>query len=50
VARPASIPAMDYGLFEALGVGHLAVWFQATDPSEVTALAERFARDVAPLV
>lgn len=28
----------------------LAVWFDATDPDEVSALAERFAQDVAPLV
>ena len=32
------------------GVSHLALWFDATDPSEVSALAERFAREVAPLV
>jgi probable F420-dependent oxidoreductase len=42
--------AAEVRAFEALGVSHLAVWFQATDPNEVTALAERFARDVAPLV
>ena len=42
--------AAEVRAFEALGVSHLAVWFEATDPSEVTALAERFARDVAPLV
>jgi probable F420-dependent oxidoreductase len=42
--------AAEVRAFEALGVSHLAVWFQATDPAEVAALAERFARDVAPLV
>ena len=36
--------------FEALGVSHLALWFDATDPAEVSALAERFAQEVAPLV
>ena len=48
---------MDYGLcrpdfptFEALEVSHLALWFRVTDPAEISALAERFARDVAPLV
>ena len=42
--------AAEVRAFEALGVSHLAVWFDATDPGEVTALAERFARDIAPLV
>jgi probable F420-dependent oxidoreductase len=42
--------AAEVRAFEALGVSHLAVWFEATDPAEVAALAERFARDVAPLV
>ena len=36
--------------FEALGVSHIALAFGVTDPGEVTTLAERFARDVAPLV
>jgi probable F420-dependent oxidoreductase len=42
--------AAEVRAFEALGVSHLALWFDATDPGEVSALAERFARDVAPLV
>lgn len=42
--------AAEVRAFEALGVSHLALWFKATDPAEVAALAERFARDVAPLV
>ena len=36
--------------FAALGVAHLALGFATTDPTEVTARAERFAREVAPLV
>lgn len=36
--------------FADLGVGHLALWFGSTDPAELTGLAERFAREVAPLV
>ena len=42
--------AAEVRAFEAIGVDHVAVWFDATDPAEVAALAERFARDVAPLV
>jgi probable F420-dependent oxidoreductase len=36
--------------FADLGVSHLALWFGTTDPGEVVARAERFAREVAPLV
>ena len=36
--------------FAELGVTHLALWFATTDPAEVVARAERFQRDVAPLV
>jgi probable F420-dependent oxidoreductase len=36
--------------FAALGVDHLAVWFDATDPEELVSLMERFAREVAPPV
>ena len=36
--------------FAALGVEHLALAFQATDPDDVVARAERFDREVAPLV
>ncbi len=42
--------AAEVRAFEALGLSHLALWFQATEPAEVAALAERFAREVAPLV
>jgi probable F420-dependent oxidoreductase len=42
--------AAEVRAFEALGVSHLALWLEATDPAEITNLAERFARDVAPLV
>ena len=42
--------AAEVRAFESLGVEHLALWFGATDPTEVVALADRFARDVAPLV
>jgi probable F420-dependent oxidoreductase len=36
--------------FADLGVTHLALWFGTTDPAELTGLADRFAREVAPLV
>jgi probable F420-dependent oxidoreductase len=36
--------------FAALGVEHLALYFETTDPSEMVARAERFDREVAPLV
>jgi probable F420-dependent oxidoreductase len=36
--------------FGDIGVSHLALWFGTTDPTEVVARAERFAREVAPLV
>jgi probable F420-dependent oxidoreductase len=42
--------AAEVRAFEALGVSHIALWFRVTDPTEVAALAERFVRDVAPLV
>jgi probable F420-dependent oxidoreductase len=42
--------AAEVRAFEALGVIHLALSFKVTDPAEVSALAERFAREVAPLV
>jgi probable F420-dependent oxidoreductase len=35
--------------FADLGVTHLALWFGSTEPSQVVARAERFAREVAPL-
>ncbi len=42
--------AAEVRAFESLGVAHLALWFDATDPEEVSTLAERFAGEVAPLV
>ena len=36
--------------FAEVGVTHLGLWFGATDAREVVAMAERFARDVGPLV
>jgi probable F420-dependent oxidoreductase len=42
--------AAEVRAFEALGVSHVALWFDATDPEAVSGLAERFAREVAPLV
>lgn len=42
--------AAEIRAFDALGVGHLALWFDTTDPAELVARAERFQREVAPLV
>jgi len=42
--------AAEVRAFEALGVSHVALWFDETDPAKVSAAAERFAREVAPLV
>lgn len=42
--------AAEVRAFEALGVSHIALNFAVTDPAGVSALAERFAREVAPLV
>jgi probable F420-dependent oxidoreductase len=42
--------AAEVRAFEALGVSHVALWFDATDPEVVAGLADRFAREVAPLV
>jgi probable F420-dependent oxidoreductase len=36
--------------FAGHGVTHLALYFETTDPAEVVAQAERFAREVAPLI
>lgn len=35
--------------FAALGVTHLALWFDPADPAELVAAIERFAREVAPI-
>ena len=42
--------AAEIRAFAELGVEHLAIWFAATDPSELAALCERFEREVTPLV
>jgi probable F420-dependent oxidoreductase len=42
--------ATEIRAFAELGVEHLALWFGATDPDELTELCERFAREVVPLV
>lgn len=42
--------AADVRMFAEVGVTHLALWFGVTDPGEVVARAERFARGVSPLV
>jgi len=36
--------------FAALGVTHLALWFEAADPAELVSRADQFAHEVAPLV
>jgi len=41
--------AAEVKAFAALGVTHLALYFETTDPADVVAQAERFAREVAPL-
>lgn len=42
--------AAEVGKFADIGVTHLALWFGTTDPDEVVGWAERFDREVAPLV
>jgi probable F420-dependent oxidoreductase len=42
--------AAEVRAFEALGVSHLALVFDDTDPAGMVALADRFAQEVAPLV
>ena len=42
--------AAEVRAFADLGVTHLALWFGTTDPAELVARAERFDREVAPLV
>jgi probable F420-dependent oxidoreductase len=42
--------AAEIRAFADLGVTHLALWFATTDPDELMARAERFDREVAPLV
>src|SRR6185436_1796486 len=42
--------ATEVRAFAALGVTHLALSFGATEPAELVARADAFARDVAPLI
>jgi alkanesulfonate monooxygenase SsuD/methylene tetrahydromethanopterin reductase-like flavin-dependent oxidoreductase (luciferase family) len=42
--------AAEIRTWSALGVTHLALWFGTTDAAEVVAQAERFDREVAPIV
>jgi probable F420-dependent oxidoreductase len=42
--------AAEVRAFADLGVSHLALWFATTDPAELVERAERFDREVAPLV
>ncbi len=42
--------AAEVRAFADLGVTHLALWFGTTDPGELVARAERFSREVSPLV
>lgn len=42
--------AAEVRAFAALGVEHLALYFETADPTEVVARAERFENEVAPLV
>jgi probable F420-dependent oxidoreductase len=42
--------ATEVRAFAGVGVTHLALWFGTTDPAELVAHAERFAREVIPLV
>ena len=42
--------ATEVRAFADLGVAHLALWFETTDPADLVARAERFDREVAPLV
>jgi hypothetical protein len=42
--------AADIRAYAALGVGHVALSFEPVDPAGVVAAAERFVREVMPLV
>ena len=42
--------AAEVRAFADLGVTHLALWFGSTDPATLVSRAERFAREVAPIV
>ncbi|HEU0237017.1 MAG TPA: TIGR03619 family F420-dependent LLM class oxidoreductase [Candidatus Limnocylindrales bacterium] len=42
--------ASEIRAFAALGVTHLALWFEVTDPAAIVAAAERFNEEVVPLI
>jgi probable F420-dependent oxidoreductase len=42
--------AAEITAFAGVGVTHLALWFGTTDPAELVSRAERFGREVVPLV
>jgi probable F420-dependent oxidoreductase len=42
--------AAEVGKFAAVGVTHLGLWLDTTEPGEVAARADRFAREVVPLI
>ena len=42
--------AAEVRTWAAIGVTHLALYFDSTDPAELVARVERFDREVAPLV
>jgi hypothetical protein len=42
--------AAEVRAFADLGVTHLALWLGSTDPATVVSRAERFAKEVAPIV
>ena len=42
--------AAEVKAYAEIGLTHLALWFETTDPAEIVERAERFAAEVAPLV
>ena len=42
--------AREIKAWEALGVEHLALWFNTTDPDELAIRVERFSHNVLPLI
>ena len=42
--------AAEVRAFAEIGVTHLALWFGTTDPGDLAARAERFSREVEPLL
>ena len=47
---PPEAIATEVQAFADVGVTHLALWFGTTDPAELVSRAERFGREVVPLV